>query len=1563
MTKTGNTLDVVAGDATIVVHADDIVVGVIGNANLADNTIALARLVNAGGQSHFLMRKSASAGPWEDGTASDAKTALGIFGNPSALTVRAATTANITLSGTQTVDGVALIAGDRCLVKNQTTGANNGLYCADRETEVLTSSGYKSYDELAVGDIVLTFNLNTQRAQWKPVKAVHVFPERDLEMLSMESPSHSSLTTLNHRWPVLNRHRQLDGLIRERDTSGRFVDDLPSGVRFARIVESANLSGEDYLIRAAVSEAPDRAVHSDALVELVAWFYTEGHIRRNNSGKMSSCARIVQSEIVNADNVVRIQSALVSMIGPPSESLKGAGYLTPQWRRSRSKSGIARFDLNTAAGRLLLAVAPDKIPTFDFIRQLTQDQLKLFVDVSIAADGHTRPTGARQFAQKSEGRLEAFLLACHLSGIPTTVSPRRDDGCYGVNLIQSGGTQPHLAGERVQYRGIVWCPEVENGTWFARRRNTHYFTGNTVASGAWTRTTDAASAGQLFGGLTVNISEGTANGNQVAMLTTDDPITIGSTALTFTMGRVSAVGAVAPLDVTKSAAAIGTSTLSAPLDHKHDISTAAPVAGAVVAGGTATEGTATSVARSDHLHAVAVAAPVDIGTANAAGAAATFVRSDHVHNLPVAVLLAVLATTAAAVSVNSQKITNLATPTVATDAATKGYVDTIVGAPASPGDNGKIAYANAGAIAFRAGVTTSNANQLAFAAEVTNSNLQFEHNTIIARAKDSTGTNYNAFFRWGVATDEFKIGGGGATDMAAMRCTGRASVQYIWEASAGVAIKTLSSQGMTITPVATTGTAASAFKVTDAAHTALALSTERHSVLFDLNQTRQWATGALATQRAFRVIQPTIAFVGASTVTTAATVAIGGGPIAGTNASITQSLALWIEAGSLGFGNSAARSGFVRSPNSNTPILAGRNSTDSADIGAIAVATDNAVYVGDSTNAALVYLQTSGNISFRPTGVGSDAYSFSSTLADFKATAIQFTTASAGSATAASAGLFRTTGSPGTVVGSRNYDNTGNQDVLNVVGDGTTFNDLRVGDDTAKGHNSLYLRSKAQTVVELATVQAYKFFPTYLDFTVTQARFGSTPSTNALINATNNSTILGGKTSGGANSVILSWSSANDITLGDNSSNTNDLYLAPNNTIHVYLAAAEKFRFNATYLDFMSAQARFGASPSTNALLNFSNNSTVAAGKDSGGTDRNLLVWTSGNILQVGSGNITSVQLQSTPGNAWTFGSTASFPGVLHAFAGGATLAFGTASTNAAVNFASANTVLLGAKNISSTDRALLTWGSTDVLTLGASSLTTIVSASGGNWQFGSTAAFPGVGHNIAAGGFLSFGTASASGLLRTANNVTILTAKSASTGDVALVTIDNADELILGDASKAAAIVNKVATGGFWDLEINGTVEYTCDATKFDFTNNRIQFGTTPSTTALVNFAKAQTMLGARNNGNTADISILSMLSTSDTIVLGDSTNAFLEIRAVTYNIKAGATSILQMTSSSIAPAVDIAFASQGNVKSVGYVEYLNMAAPGVPGLLGWRVYCDNVSGDLIAKSSSGVTRTLAIH
>lgn len=51
--------------------------------------------------------------------------AQGIDPKPS---VKAASTGNLTLSGTQTVDGVALAVNDRVLVKDQTTNSQNGIY-------------------------------------------------------------------------------------------------------------------------------------------------------------------------------------------------------------------------------------------------------------------------------------------------------------------------------------------------------------------------------------------------------------------------------------------------------------------------------------------------------------------------------------------------------------------------------------------------------------------------------------------------------------------------------------------------------------------------------------------------------------------------------------------------------------------------------------------------------------------------------------------------------------------------------------------------------------------------------------------------------------------------------------------------------------------------------------------------------------------------------------------------------------------------------------------------------------------------------------------------------------------------------------------------------------------------------------------------------------------------------------------------------------------------------------------------------------------------------------------
>ncbi len=69
---------------------------------------------------------------------------------------RAATTANITLSGTQTIDGVAVIVGDRVLVKDQSSASQNGIYV------VASSTWSRSTDADTWSELIAAFTFIEQ---------------------------------------------------------------------------------------------------------------------------------------------------------------------------------------------------------------------------------------------------------------------------------------------------------------------------------------------------------------------------------------------------------------------------------------------------------------------------------------------------------------------------------------------------------------------------------------------------------------------------------------------------------------------------------------------------------------------------------------------------------------------------------------------------------------------------------------------------------------------------------------------------------------------------------------------------------------------------------------------------------------------------------------------------------------------------------------------------------------------------------------------------------------------------------------------------------------------------------------------------------------------------------------------------------------------------------------------------------------------------------------------------------------------------------------------------------
>lgn len=108
--------------------------------------------------------------------------------------------------------------------------------------------------------------------------------------------------------------------------------------------------------------------------------------------------------------------------------------------------------------------------------------------------------------------------------------------------------------------------------------------------------------------------------------------------------------------------------------------------------------------------------------------------------------------------------------------------------------------------------------------------------------------------------------------------------------------------GCYFTPQASASNTAYAWRVTAPANTNQITGVNTPDIDYNLTATKQWATGALPTQTDVIIRARTYAFVAASTVTNGATLAITGAPIAGTNATITNSMALWVQGGTSRFG-------------------------------------------------------------------------------------------------------------------------------------------------------------------------------------------------------------------------------------------------------------------------------------------------------------------------------------------------------------------------------------------------------------------------------------------------------------------------------------------------------------------------------------------------------------------------------------------------------------------------------------------------------------------------------------
>lgn len=342
-------------------------------------------------------------------------------------------------------------------------------FCVDEQTEILTRRGWLTHDEVRVGDESLAIDPDTGEASWQSIQSVYRERFDGIPMVHMKGQSFDALTTPHHRWLT-------------QGDSGKF-----------RWRQTRTLTTKDRIpLRAPVS-LPLTPSIPDALVELVAWYWTEGSRDKRHEGGVS----IGQSLIANPDKAKRIEAALVEMWGKP-----GSGKPGPKpdpdgamWRYGDRHGGTMRyFHIFKRAAERIVEYAPgaDKVVTMEFLLALTASQLELFVEVSKQADGWDSPSGIC-FEQHVEARSRMFEVALVLSGQSASTSRSEAGGRerWHTRPLQSATVSPIKAAgfprstvqamtiSHVAYTGVIWCPTLKHHNWVARRNGSIYYTGNT----------------------------------------------------------------------------------------------------------------------------------------------------------------------------------------------------------------------------------------------------------------------------------------------------------------------------------------------------------------------------------------------------------------------------------------------------------------------------------------------------------------------------------------------------------------------------------------------------------------------------------------------------------------------------------------------------------------------------------------------------------------------------------------------------------------------------------------------------------------------------------------------------------------------------------------------------------------------------------------------------------------------------------------------------------------------------------------------------------------------------
>jgi ribonucleoside-triphosphate reductase len=326
-----------------------------------------------------------------------------------------------------------------------------GGQCLSEDTKILTPEGWKSYNEVKVGDQVYTFNVKTKKLELKPVKYVYVGRHNGI-MYRLRNRTQDQLISPGHRVVRLLFNTE--------------------NYKLEPIEECLKLKSGIYIPTPAVTtnENPDAPI-SDELLKLTAWILSEGYIEKVS--KNSYRLMITQSDTEHPDNFKEI-----------TELLKQFNAKFTIRRKKRLGTGCDIRLTPASSKPILRALNNEKKPPA-WLYRLSRRQARIFLETFIKGDGCCERY-RRRIVTTSQELAEALAAVAVLAGFNCSIrmrimKPPSKKVQYYLTITESKHDAT-LRVSTVNYDGIIWCVHTENETVVAKRGGCIFITGNTPFS-------------------------------------------------------------------------------------------------------------------------------------------------------------------------------------------------------------------------------------------------------------------------------------------------------------------------------------------------------------------------------------------------------------------------------------------------------------------------------------------------------------------------------------------------------------------------------------------------------------------------------------------------------------------------------------------------------------------------------------------------------------------------------------------------------------------------------------------------------------------------------------------------------------------------------------------------------------------------------------------------------------------------------------------------------------------------------------------------------------------------